>query len=168
MEQGSCNLSSPFHSLLMVLSVRCCQHGQERMSSVLNCRQSKDLMPHTVIYENNSAQLHICQRMFSTFLLTKMFKNAFYTRKSSTYIKSNSFKLGKASWCIHKYFGYLGYSSSEASQKPPQKRKASVKGFLSIVTFPFTSTGVIYGNQSIGTAKQHSEFLAKNENRALL
>lgn len=33
--------------------------------------------------------------MFSTFLLTKMFKNAFYTRKSSTYIKSNSFKLGK-------------------------------------------------------------------------
>lgn len=42
-----------------------------------------------------------------------------------------------------------------------------MKGFLSIVTFPFITTGVKYGNYSIETAKLHAEFLAKNENRAL-
>jgi len=49
-----------------------------------------------------------------------------------------------------------------------QKMKGSLKGFLSIFTFPFTTTGVKYGNYSTGTAELHAAFLAKSKkNRAL-
>lgn len=44
--------------------------------------------------------------------------------------------------------------------------KASMEEFLSVVTFPFTTIGVIYSNYSIGKAKPHSEFLAKNEKQS--